>query len=521
MMVAPVLAQPVLAQCPDGAPPPCNVPTRAAPPPTGSIAVLPFANRSPDSGDAYLADALPEQITGRLARVENLKVKSATVVSAQWRRTPDAMAAARALHVEWFVAASIRRTGHQLAVSAELVRASTGDGAWGGSFHRPDDDLAAVEEQLAESVAVAIVGRLAPTELAVLRRTPSRNPDAYRLYLYGRTLLTRRTLPDIGAAVDSLRRAVALDPGFAGAWARLGFARSLQVQWGSPEGFGRDSLLAMARAAAGRALALDSTSADGWLARGAPQFLTGDLASAHVSLLRAATLDSLNVDALNGLGYLYSSDLLDLPEAGAKFYRRILAVDPDYRNAWRHLGLMAMSRDSLAEAEALLDTTQSVGPWSIGLQERAFVRYCRGDGAGAVADLEMAQRLYSSEMISIPLFRAPLPLQHALYRTAVGDSTPARAALAALEARADSGRASWPFVAMLRMALGNRSGALEAIARLRATPDSTEPRCGAGACSTSLRTWRLLHNPLFRPLWTDPRFQQLLTETQPRVPWLE
>src|SRR5512135_3162216 len=112
---APLLAaalavvRPLAAQCPDGTPPPCA----RVPAPHGSIAVLPFANRSADTADAYLAVEFPEQISGRLSRIPQLHVTSATAVAAQWRRTPDALASARSLRVEWLVTGSLRRSPAQ------------------------------------------------------------------------------------------------------------------------------------------------------------------------------------------------------------------------------------------------------------------------------------------------------------------------------------------------------------------------------------------------------------------------
>ena len=188
-------SRPALAQqCADGTPPPCRAAAARAPAPTpNSIAVLPLASRSPDTADAYLAEALPEQIGGRLSQVDRLHVTSATAVAAQWRRTPDALVAARALRVEWLVTGTLRRVGRQLSANVELVRTASGEQAWAMAFRRGDDDLAAIEEQVAESVAVAIVGRLAPAQLSRVRRTPTRNVEAYRLYLYGRTLAAHRT----------------------------------------------------------------------------------------------------------------------------------------------------------------------------------------------------------------------------------------------------------------------------------------------------------------------------------------
>ncbi|MDP3773130.1 MAG: hypothetical protein Q8Q85_02580 [Gemmatimonadales bacterium] len=518
VLLAAVAAPPAAAQCPDGSPPPCRgAAARVAAAPAGSIAVLPFVNRSPDSADAYLADALPEQIFGRLARVRSLAVKSPTAVAAQWRRTPDPMAAARALRVEWFVTGSIRRAARQLSVSAELVRAASGDGAWGAPFRRGDDDLAAIEEQIAESVAVGIVGRLAPAELTALRRTPSRNTDAYRLYLYGRSLAGRRTTADIQAAVNAFAEAVGRDSAFASAWARLAFVRSLQVQWGNEEGLSRDSLVALSGTGIDRALRLDSNLSEAWHARGTRAAIESDLGEAHHALERALRLDSLSADTFHALGYLYSVDNLDLPDVAESHYRRALALDPDLRNSWRHLALSRRDQGRLAESEAMLDTALARGPWGMGHAERASVRFARGNGTGALADLAEAQRLGN-----LPLgTRASLAASRALYAVAVGDSAPARARLDTLRARADSGRPNYREIATVSAALGQREAALSALESLRrsATPQ-TEPRCGAAPCSVSLATWRALHDPILAPLQSDPRFQRLLAETRPRVPWL-
>lgn len=504
-----------LLQCPDGTPPPCaSARTVSAAVPAGSIAVFPFTNRSPDSSDAYLAEALPEQIIGRLARVAALRVKSATAVNSQWRRTPDPMASARALRVEWFVTGSIRRSGGQLAVSAELVRVSTGDGAWSAPFRRRDGDVAAVEEQIAESVAVAIVGRLAPAQARALRTTPSRNPEAYRLYLYGRTRLARRTAADIHAALQAFEEAARLDPAFAGAWARIAQTRTLQRQYGGPDGLSVDSLAALGRAALGRAQRLDSTLAEAWLTGGLIAMLDGELGAAHAALERAHTLDSLAFETYHSLGYLYGVDNLDLPEVAAPLFRRALALNPDFRNAWRHLALSRRDEGRLAEAEALLDTSLSFGEWSLGAAERAFVRFARGNGVGALADLDrMTERAATLGAFG------DTAIARRAYRLRLGDSASARRLLNQA-GQAAPGDQDLVAIALLEAMLGAPQRAFDALEQLRTTPDTAEPRCGAAPCSTSLRTWRALHNPLFLPLRGDPRYQRLMADTRPRVPWL-
>ena len=512
-------------QCPDGTPPPCrsaaaaSTPARAAPIQPGSIAVFPFSNRSPDSSDAYLADALPEQIIGRLARVQDLKVKSATAVSAQWRRTPDPMAAARALRVEWFVSGSVRRVGRQIAVSAELVRAASGDGAWSAPFRRGDDDLAAIEEQVAESIAVGVIGRLAPAQRTELRRSASRNVEAYRLYLLGSSLIGRRTTADIQRAVQSLSEAVRLDPRFAAAWARLGYARTLQMQWGNEDGLETDSLQVLGRTAIERALRLDSNLAEAWQARASHGTVTQDpdLAATHAAVMRALALDSLNADSWHALAYLYSTNWLALPEPAERNARRALELNPDLRNTWRLMAEARFQQGRYDDALAFADSALSRGAWGYGYYLRSWIRWFRGDAAGAVADLDEAVRIGS-----LPgTITGDVQVRRLFYRVAAGDSAPARHVLEGLRATTAAGRPQYHDIAVASVMLGMRAEAIEAIERFRALPNPQEPQCGSGPCSAHLRTWRLLQNPAIRPLHDDPRIRRLLDETRPTVPWLD
>lgn len=518
VLVSPVVvATPLRGQCPDGTPPPCGSFARAsaAPVTRGSIAVLPFANRSADTADAYLAEELPEQISGRLSRIPQLHVKSATAVAAQWRRTPDALGAARALRVEWLVTGSLRRAAQQVSASVELVRTATGEQGWSSLFRRSDGDIAAIETMVAESVAVAVGGRLAPTQAAALRRSTSRNPEAYRLYLYARSLTVRRTLADIDAASQALERAVQLDPGFASAWARLAIVRGLQTQYGTAQPIGHDSLMARARAAASRALAIDSTAADAWLALGLWNALVPNPGEAWRGLARAEQLDSLDGDTEHAIGYLYSNDLLGLPDAGEPHFLRALQLNPDLRNSWRQLGLTYWLRGRSAEAVAAFDSALSRGRWLVGLADRALVRFTAGDVRGALSDQAAADSIGKvplGDLDGVPVDVRPL-----LYALANGDSAPAKQALSIPAATA----AQLAHRALLANALRQPEVAIAALQQLRALPDSNEPLCAPRTpCSTSLRTWRLLNVPLFGALQNDPRFNRLREETRPRVPWL-
>lgn len=502
------------AQCPDGAPPPCRTASavaRVAPPAPTSVAVLPLLSRSPDTSDAYLAEGLTAEVGNRLTQLGRLQVKARGLVDAQWRRTPDPFDAARRLNVAWFVHGNVRRAGSQLLVNIELIRTATGEEVWASRFARRDTDVFAVQAEVAESVAVVVGGRLSPVERAGMVRRPTADNEAYRLYLYGNALFKHRVDRELPLAVEAYTEATRRDPAFAAAWARIGLTRAMQMSWAN-QPLAPDSLLVLARVAGRRALALNSTSADAWVADIAVQRMSGELGRAHASCLRALRLDSLNTDAWHQCADIYGPDapgLLD-PATAEPMYRRELALDPDLRNTWRHIAELRTGQGRLAEAEAALDTALAIAPWRPAFESRAYVRYLRGNIAGSRADAAAAERLGGDSVSGY----------EDMFALAQGDSAAARAILAQLRAVADSAPLRQRGVAEASMLLGLRGDALTALERYRAVPDTGEPRCAAATpCSASLRTWLMLHDPIYLPLRTEARFIRLLDDTRPRVPW--
>jgi TolB-like protein/tetratricopeptide (TPR) repeat protein len=512
LLLAAVAARGARAQCADGTPPPCGS-RSAAVAARNSVAVLPFASRSADTADVYLAEGLAEELANQLASTGRLQLKALTTAAAQLRRTPDPVEAGKQLGVAWVVTGSVRRAGTQLLVNASLIKVGSAEQAWGARFPRTVADLFAVQAEVAESVTVAVVGRLAPAERRTLARAPTIDREAYRLYLLGKSLLARRTQLDVRRSVDAFERAVSRDPRFAAGWAGLAYARAVQHSW-SPwiESISGDSILILAGVAAKRAIALDSLNAEAWAASAFHAMQRRDLWIAQAEFERSIALDSLKAETWHGYGQLYNHEKLYDFSRAAPLMRRALALDPTLRNTWRHLGMSARNAGRLEEAEALLDTALSFGPWEFALRNRADVRFRRGNGAGAIADLEEAYRLDS----------VPISGLRALYRIALGDSAPARDLFERTRTAADSARGVASF-ARLAIALGHRSEALLALERVRAIPDAIPfvNRCAPSTlCSPSLFTWITLQDPLFAPLRGDPRFERLWDETRPRVPWL-
>ena len=492
LLLALVAARPLHAQCADGSPPPCPAsPARA--PGSLSIAVLPFGSRSPDTTEVYFAEAMTDEIANQLARVGKLQVRARSAVAAQWRRTPDALESARRLNVAWLVHGHVRRAGPQLLVNVELVRAATGEEAWATRFRGRTDDLFAVQAEIAESVTVAVGGRLSPRERAVLVRRPTRSNEAYRLYLYGNSQTTRRTAESLRRAIDAYEGAIRADSTFALAWARLAVAAMLRVNYDATAQ--REASIRVARTAIRRAMALDSTSSDVHLADGMLAIQT-NVASARARFERAVQLDTLNEEAVGYLGYYYLWYPLDSARA-EPLIRRAIALNPDRKISWLHLNHLYWYLGHAAKAEAYLDTVQALGPWPPAFVRRANMRFCEGDGEAALRLLGQAER--SGRMAS--------PEAVALVRMAAGDTVLARQRLAYWRAVADTAApplnatAHWN-VAQIHLVLRRHDDAMAALERVE--PD--------------INTWRELHSPCLAPLRKDPRFTAVLERARAAVP---
>lgn len=248
----------LVAQCPDGSPPPCSRPVgRSAISPT-SLAVLYFDNASRDTADAYLADGITEEIISRLSEVARLQVKSRYQVRRYRTDTTDnAPDIGRQLAVARIVTGSVRRAGNRLRVTAEMVRTATGDVVWSERYDRADTDVLSLQEDLASAVATAVTGRLLPAERAVLATQPTKNPAAYDAYLLGRFYWSKRTTADLVTAAGHFEQAIRADSSYAQAWSGLAdsYVLFLPSEYDVP-GINPDSILTLGEHAARRALAL-------------------------------------------------------------------------------------------------------------------------------------------------------------------------------------------------------------------------------------------------------------------------
>jgi len=257
-----------------------------------SIAVLPFTNLSGDPARDYFSDGMSEELLNLLARVPGLQVASRTSSFAYKGRNLDIREVGRELGVETVLEGSVRQSGDQVRITAQLIDAETGFHLWSETYDRRLADIFQVQDEIAAAIVDKLRIELAPQEqrLAVRDKAPTQNVQAYEFYLQGRDVWKRRGEDNLRKAIDLYQRAIGLDPGFARAHAALASAYVVLPGYTKEEG-DEAQLIPMAEAAARQALSIDPKIGEAHAVLAQMNAQRGDLLDAESGFFFAISLE--------------------------------------------------------------------------------------------------------------------------------------------------------------------------------------------------------------------------------------
>jgi TolB-like protein/preprotein translocase subunit Sec61beta len=194
----------------------------AATPPAGaparSIAVLAFDDLSPQRDQAYFAEGISEELLNLLARIEGFKVAARTSSFKFRGANLDIGEIGRALNVETVLEGSVRKSGNQLRVTAQLINVADGFHLWSQSYDRELSNIFAVQDEIATAIVDALKLKL---DLGAATAGRTQDTAAYDHYLRGRQLGRQPTQAGLLRAVQEFEQAIAIDPGFAAAYAGI------------------------------------------------------------------------------------------------------------------------------------------------------------------------------------------------------------------------------------------------------------------------------------------------------------
>lgn len=458
--------------------------TRRAAAPTGpvrTVAVLPFSLIDVGTADEYLGSGLAADVTQQLADGSRMVVRP-FASSAKYGN--DAREATRALQVDAVLTGSIRPVGNAWRITAELRRMSDGSVLWTTPAAEQEAPLWTAARAISRGV-VATLDDGTPGVTAPGSDDTS-SAEAYRSYLQGLSAGSQMTVPGVAAAVEHLQRAVTTDPTFGAAHAALATYALLP-----PSAASTPALVARAKDAAARALALRSDSASAHAARGLALVLgERQWDDAGAELQRAVTLRPNDSETRLWRGlYLGARGRHDeaLNEVGLA-----LALDPTGPRAHYYRGFLLLMARRYDEALAQFRQT----PLELGVvtQQVAFgmavANTMKGRGDLAREALGRIRSLGVGPQVRV--YRAFVQAQ-------MGDRDAAtvtlREAITELDGRARSPRT---MMAAAQACLGQMDAAFE---NLRMAPDEGDPRILFAAVDPALDCAR-----------SDPRFAVLLKD---------
>ncbi len=341
------------------------VPGNAFRPPPNSIAVMAFANMSPDPDQEFFSDGISEELLSLLAKIPELRVISRTSAFSFKGKDVKLTDVARELNVAHILEGSIRKTGDQVRITAQLIDTQTDIHLWSETYDRTLDDIFAIQDE----IAATVVNKLKVTLLGAAPKIDETDPQAFALYLQGRFLSRQGTPENWERAIAMFERALAIDPEYPAAWVGLANVYGRQADNSLrpvEEGY------ALSRQAATRALAIDPDYAPahsrlGWIA----MHNQGDLALAARHYQRALELDATDTGILFSAASLAES--LGRLEQAIALEEYALARDPLDPVAHNNQGDSYLSAGRFDEAITAFRTALTLSPGYIGAHYRIGV----------------------------------------------------------------------------------------------------------------------------------------------------
>ncbi len=218
------------------------------------IAVLPLGNTSPDPRDAYFADGMTEELIFTMSKTGRIRVIAHTSVVNYKGSGKRILDIADELDVAAVLEGSVRIAGENLRITLQLVDGATEECLWSQAYDRKLEDIFALQEEVAEQVTTVLQGELLSARRTPHRPPPTKDMEAYMLYMQGRHFWNQRSRQGIERSIERFTQAIQRDPGYASAYAGLADAYAVMAN----RGYGsRREAIAKAREAAERAIERD------------------------------------------------------------------------------------------------------------------------------------------------------------------------------------------------------------------------------------------------------------------------
>ena len=456
------------------------------------IAILPFANISPDSADEYFADGLTEELIANLSLVPGLKVIARTSVIG-YRKTEKKVATiGKELGVGTVVEGSVRRAANRIRVTVQVIDVATEEHLWTAKYDDDLDDIFAVQSDIAQKVVTSLPGSLEKARAPVPSLEKPTETEAYLAYLQGQSLMWKTDEASLRRSIEFFQKALKTDPTFARAYA--GIARAY-IGLGSEGYIPWIDSIHRGISASERAIAMDPDLAEAHGLRAELAFMGDDLADVLFhEVQRALELNPNLAQAHNMLSALAGS--LGVVETYVTEAEQAFQLDPLSPVTIRSLGNAYFFTGRIEEAAAHWKKTLEQNPPD---GYRGLVDYyiLTKDFEKAEAMVRELERIAPGSSLTL-LCRG--------YLAAVqGDRATATRVIASMEERFREGTSRQSFIGFIYYALGDLDRYFEYML--------------SAAEAHTLQLLRVRFSPLFAAARRDTRHLELLaTYSRPLQP---
>ena len=451
-----------------------------------SIAVLPFVNMSSDREQEYFSDGLSEELLNLLAKIPGLRVAARTSSFSFKGKNLEIPEIASRLKVAHILEGSVRKSGDQIRITAQLVKADDGYHLWSETYDRQLDNVFQIQDEIASEVVRAL-------KVTLLNESPKSretSPEVYQLYLEGQHVRRQVSAPTLPKAINLLKQAVALDPDYAPAWAELAYAYMWEAGIGATP---IDEAFALADQAIESALEADPGYSRAYFVKGASQLYNKfDFKSAYEVYQHALQLEPGNAFLLGQNATVIRA--IGRMDQSIALFEQALTLDPlmSEMRSWQALALSYAGQ--LDEAESAYRTVLTLSPDFSGAHYRlGRILIAKGMPGAALEEIKLEKSsTYSLTGLAM--------VHHAL-----GSQESSQRALDEL-IRTMAGHAAYQ-IAEVYGFRGDNDKAFEWLEESLVIRDS-------GLVST-------LGNPAFYDLRLDPRWQPFLDRLGLLEFWLE
>jgi TolB-like protein len=276
-----------------------------------TIAVLPFVNMSPDPEQEYFSDGISEEILNVLAKVRGLRVAGRTSSFAFKGRNEDLRQIGDTLGVEHVLEGSVRRSGDQIRITAQLIHVDDGFHMWSETYDRQFVDIFAIQDEISAAILQQLKAQLLDGQNIAVARTDT---AAFDLYLQAQQFMRDRTEASLLKSVDLLDKAIAADASFAPAWAQRGIATLLlSKKVGSYGSIPSEQAISQAMQYLDEAIRLNPQLAEAIAGMGLLNLNRAEPRESMNYLKRALVINPASIDTLNWLkeAYFYLGRIRD------------------------------------------------------------------------------------------------------------------------------------------------------------------------------------------------------------------